>query len=537
MALGAGHALASQPPPLREWTNGRMDEWTNGRMNGANRARGAGLLPPWALLALYAAVLSAYLYQGLVPAFNADDLIQLQEPQDAANFLAQGRWGYYLVFAVLQGSNPLPLLATLLGAGLLLASGLLAAHLMHLREPLAVAALVLLASISPYYGALFSFDSTRIAYPLANLLAIAGLYALLSKRPAHWLAGVFLLALSPAFYPAAIHLVAVVLLARALVELLHCGRPFAPLPLLRAALGLLAGLLAYLALTALLRALLDWPAGARTDFNLSAAVERRREILCLFSHHSLPFLKGFRCRLPMEPVAIRGVVQQVALLGFLSFNVFALWRLGRDGRWRLPAFALLQFLLLLAPFFLILVSASSPFPPRSLYPLAMVYAFFLAYLIQQLASAMAASWAGRLRLGLIGIAAVGALGAAAQINARAFDEYMASRSDLLATNRIIARIETVLADAPADASPDWRSVPLVVIHDWPDIAGPTGRVGTARVQAWSRERIFRFVDRRFVPASPLQREAALVASQGRQRWPARDSVFLHQGVVVVVISR
>jgi len=507
-----------------------MDEWT--KQAGLALRR---LGEPGPLLALYLAVLAAYLYQGLVPAFNADDLIQLQEPEDAGNFLAQGRWGYYLVFAVLQGHSPLPLLATLIGVALMLVMALLAARLMHLRQPAAVAVLVLLASISPYYGGLFSFDSTRIAYPLANLLAVAGLAALCSERRVHWLAGIALLSLAPAFYPAAIHLAAVVLLARALAELLQCERLSMPWPLLRAAAGLLLGMLLYLLVTQVMRAGFGWPSSARNEIDLLAAIERRREILCLFSHHSMPFLAGFRCRLPMEPLAIRGALQTVALLGFLSFNALALWRLWQGGRWRIPAFLLLQFLLLIAPWFLILVSAGSPFPPRSLYPLALVYAFFLAWQVQQLAPA--GGWASRLRLGLLGIALVGTVGAAAQINARAFDEYMASRSDLLATNRIISRIETVLANPSPDAPADLRRVPLVVIHDWPDIAGPTGRVGTSRAQAWSRERIFRFVDRRFEAASDAAREAALAASEGRSRWPARDSVFLHQGVAVVVISR
>lgn len=515
---------------MGEATSAQLNEEANGRSHPTPWPQPG---QAWPLLALYAVVLVAYLYQGLVPAFNSDDLIQLQEPEDAANFLAQGRWGFYLVFTLLQGGNPLPLLATLLGAALLVACALMAARLMHLREPFAVAALVLIASISPYYGALFSFDSARIAYPLANLLAVAGLWGLLSKRPGYWLGGVALLALAPAFYPAAIHLAAVVLLARTLVELLRCDRRLAALALLRAALGLLIGLFLYLALTALLRGLLDWPAGARTDFSLLAAVERRREILCLFSHHSLPFLQGFRCRLPMEPLAIRGGVMLAAGIAFTAFNVFALLRLWRIGRWRIPAFGLLQFLLLLAPYFLILASAASPFPPRSLYPLAMAYAFYLAFVIQQLAPTAPGSWAHRWRAMLLGVAGLGALSAAAQINARAFDEYMASRSDLMATNRIVARIETVLADQP----PLSGSIPLVVIHDVFHFAGPTGRVGTARADSWSRERIFRFVDRRFVPAGELQRERALQEAAKRGVWPAQDAVFLHEGVIVVIISR
>ncbi|MBY0278639.1 hypothetical protein K2Z84_25175, partial [Candidatus Binatia bacterium] len=126
------------------------------------------------------------------------------------------------------------------------------------------------------------------------------------------------------------------------------------------------------------------------------------------------------------------------------------------------------------------------------------------------------------------------LGNAVAIDRRALDDYLASQSDILATNRIIGRIESLLADLPDVPRGE---IPIAVVYDRPTVAGPRGDVGTARSAPWSREWIFHLVDRRFtwVVGEPYQR--CWQAAQSHGEWPARDAVFLHDGIVVVVAAK
>src|SRR5215203_2262900 len=122
-------------------------------------------LPGWALTLTWAAVVLSYFYQGVIPAFNADDIIQMQWPDDTRTFLTQGRWCYYLVFVFIMHSNPAPLFSTAIGLTLIVATCVIAARILELRLAIATAIFVLISTISIYYGELFSFDSTRIATP------------------------------------------------------------------------------------------------------------------------------------------------------------------------------------------------------------------------------------------------------------------------------------------------------------------------------------------------------------------------------------
>src|SRR5215472_6593400 len=72
-------------------------------------------LPGWALALTFTSVMLVYFYQGVIPAFNADDIMQMQWPDDTLTFIAQGRWGYYWIFGFLMHSNPAPLFSTIVG--------------------------------------------------------------------------------------------------------------------------------------------------------------------------------------------------------------------------------------------------------------------------------------------------------------------------------------------------------------------------------------------------------------------------------------
>jgi hypothetical protein len=216
---------------------------------------------------------------------------------------------------------------------------------------------------------------------------------------------------------------------------------------------------------------------------------------------------------------------------FLTYSVVASYRSG--GARAAAAAIALNVALLVAPWFLILASGggrSAPFLPRSLYALSTVHAIWGATLLEAtlLSDLRAAALAALVACVVL------ILASAARINELVFEQYLASQSDLLATNRIIARIDELLADSPGAPTDD---IPIALIYDRPTISGPRGAIRTSRQPPWSREFIFRLIDHRFhwVPPARYQREWE--AARTRPEWPARGSVFLDDGVIVVVVNK
>jgi hypothetical protein len=482
-------------------------------------------LPGWGLAITWAIGVLVYFYQGVIPAFNADDIIQMQWPDDTWNFLAHGRWGYYLVFGFIMHSNPAPLFSTLVGTTLIVTTGMIAARILELRLAIATAIYTLISTISIYYGDLFAYHSLRIVPPLGNLLAIAGLFALMRRRLA---LGVVLLALAPGFYQPASELAAVVLVSWGVRQLL-CSDGFAKWPeFLKAAAGLIASLILYAVGTRAAYWALGLPIGDRISMDAFALVHRFGEIRQLFLVHSVPFLGQGAER--YQPSSVMGCVMVLGI-AFFAYTITAAHRAG--GTRAAVAALALNLTLLVAPWFLIFASGGgpirTPFSPRSLYALSAVHAIWAATLLL----ASAARWR-RAFLTILAVSVGLILTSAAHINELVFEQYLATQSDLFATNRIIARIEELLADTPGAPTDD---VPIAVIYDRWTTSGPRGSIGTARYASWSREFIFRLIDRRFHWVSPERYKREWQAARTHSEWPARDSVFLDDGVIVVVVTK
>lgn len=480
-------------------------------------------LPGWGLALTWTIVVLTYFYQGVIPAFNADDIIQMQWPADTLTFLTQGRWGYYAVFGFAMHSNPAPLFSTLVGVSLIFATGLIAARILEFRLAITTAIFVLIGAVSVYYGDLFGYHSTRIAYPLGNLLAIAGLFALLRGRVA---VGIVLLALAPGFYQAASELAAVVLVGWGLRQLLRPGGMSGWRTFLKATAGLLISLLLYVVGTRAAYWALGLPMNDRMSMDALALVHRFDEIRQLLTVHSLPFLAPAWAR--YQPVSVMACVTVLGF-AFLVYSVAAAYR--RNGPGGAAAAIALNLALLIAPWFLILASGglSAPFVPRSLYSLSTVHALWAATLLDGAAPRLRGAFFATLAVSGVLIVA-----SAAHINELTFERYLASQSDLLATNRIIGRIDDLLADTPGAPADD---IPLAVVYDRATFSGPRGAIPTSRKNAWSREFIFRLIDRRFHWVAPERYERERAAAQSHPEWPARGSVFLDDGVVVVVVTK
>lgn len=487
-------------------------------------------LTPAGLGWTYLVILIAYAYQAILPSLNSDDVIQIQSISgDAMTFIASGRWLFYAIFEWIQNNNPGGLFASAVGLAALLASSWMALRIIEFRHGAAVYAFLLLSSISIYYGMLFNFSSTRLAYPLANLLALGGLWLFLRRKP---LVGVALMSLAPAIYPAAAQVAGMTLICMAIAGLLR--EPDIAGTLRRFAwgvFGLLASLVLYAFITGLLYQWLGLPLSGRTEISPFAIIDNFAVVKKLFLKHSIPFISISR---GSPYISLRWILPLGAI--FLLF-IGLLVALCRTQCNRAKAFLVAGLIgcSFLAPFALAFAGSNTPFPPRSLIALAVLHAFWVAFFIDWAAED---SHSRRLRNraggAMLVFAGLFVFDSAAQFNKYAFDMYLATRVDLLATNRIVQRIETLAAEQEVALL---NEQPLVVIYDQPIPvpSSPRGDVGTARFLPWSREWIFRIVDPRYRPAPQLE-QAARDAAQGRGAWPSKDAVFFMDETVVVIIS-
>ncbi|MCG8641127.1 MAG: glucosyltransferase domain-containing protein [Desulfobacterales bacterium] len=477
-----------------------------------------------------------YLYQGAAPAFNGDDVIQIQYPEDANTFLAQGRWGYFLIFGKLFQSNPAPVIATFFGSILLVVTGIFACRILKFNRLASVAVLVAVSSISVYYGALFSYDSTRIAYPVANFLAVYGLYLTVTNRR---MAGLFLMSLAPAFYPVASELAATVFMALLTVKLTGTGKSFSIQKELLPGVFIIASMILYSLGTRLISKFFGFPVDARTEMDLFAVFHRFPDILSLFCSHSFPVLAPYGPRSPAyQTVYPFGVSLSIFAL-FLICTAISIYILFSEKRKKyLLLLMMFQLGLIIAPFGLIFASKDAHFPPRALYPFALVHGFYAAFAIEKLMDCRnrcnnsIQRYATR---GVLLLAGILLLFNATRINMRAFDEYLASRSEILMANRIFMRIEQTVADNPLFKNePQWR---IAVVCNKETLIGPRGNISSSMHVHWSKERIFHFLSRRITVAGAAEQEAAQKAALNRGEWPASDSVFTMGDLIVVVIHK
>lgn len=479
-----------------------------------------------------------YLYQGLAPAFNADDVLQVQYPEAAYEFLAQGRWGYFLIFGKLFRSNPVPVFATVLGSIMLVLTGIYACRVLGFRRQVSVAVLVAVSSVSVYYGELFSYDSTRIAYPIANLLAIYGFYLTVMGKQVK---GILLMSMAPAFYPVAAELVATLFVAFLIVRLTDTEKDFSIRKGFFLGMSIIVSLILYALTARLISKFFGFPLGGRTEMDMLAALHRSTEILSLITKHSFPILSSFGPKLSVYPRIYPLIVELSILALFVICITFSIHLLVRAGRKHyIFPLLLLHLALVIMPFVLIFASKDAIFPSRAFYPFALVHGFYAAFVLEKLLDGCGTdqflnSVRGYTFRGVLLLVGFLLFFHAAAINMRAFDEYLASRSEILMANRIFMRIENTIAENPRFIG--INQLKLAVINNKETYMGPRGYWGAAMHTPWSKERIFHFLDRHIVVAGQAQQKLAQQAAITHGEWPAADSVFILGDLIIVVIHR
>lgn len=474
-------------------------------------------------------IFSIYIFQFSSITFNADDVIQIQSiSRDALTFLPKGRWGLFLVFEYIQDNNPGGVFLGFVGLCFLFASALLSAKIIGIRSNLGLFAFTTLASVSIYYGFLYDFTSSRLAYPIANFFALLGLYAVFRRR---LLIGVVLISIAPAFYPASIEIAGATLISATIAGLTwDRERPLRKFLIGGAAI--LLGLVLYVLVYQALLVVLDIPKHPSTGSSWRAVEANFSRILWLFKNHSIPFVSWQKWSYYVSNLYV--VPLGVVFAVFLAFVGLRAWRSG--GALRLGLVLVLTFLSLLVPYAFIFVSVRADYPPRSLVAFATVQAVWVAVVVEDLAtrptvrrSVVTYVKGAALLCGLLLLFEHGS-----QINKRAYDRTLATKSDFLATNRIIMRIEDLFAEA---GRPIGSPQALVVIVRNGKAAGPRGEAGSARFHPWSKEWVFRLVDNRFIPASAAEMDKAKASAVGRSAWPSRNSVYLQGAAVVVIVGK
>lgn len=486
------------------------------------QTRNIALLERFGTRHFLACLLVAYLCYSsaiILPAFNADDIIQTQSVSgDTATFAAQGRWGYFFVYRHLFQANPAGPFALLVGIALLCGAGAIAARSLGARTALSTSAFILVSAVSIYFAICFSFDSTRIAYPLSVAIAALSVHLMHSRR---WVAGALLFALAPALFPAAVQVGLTIVLAVSLGVLL-AGRGVGP-AVRQAALGLagaVVGMVLYLLLTKLSPLWTGVPLNLRSSVDPVAALAEYRRFLKILAGHTLPSgldLPHFNALMQLSISAL------IAILAGLVVSI----AVAGGGALATLFGALLALGLFVAPFCLAFASPIDDFGPRALIAYGFTHAAIAALAIEACAKRGLSAW------GPAGVAACLVLGTSVAISQTAFDEYLTSRNDFLATNRILLRVEEVAAEAGLPTS---GPIPLVVRYEQPFSMASTGDPATSRGMAWSREWIFRHIDPRVVPLFGPERGPILEKAGERPQWPRPGSVFAIDGVVVVNIN-
>ena len=482
----------------------------------------------------------AYGHQFLSPAFLADDVIQLQPAsKDSQMFLQAGRWGYYLVFRYLLDEGSGGLAAGSFGLIFQIYAAYLVASTIRFRNTGATFFFCAFFVVHVFYAHLFAFDSTRLAYPIGNLLAALGLYAGFRRR--HVIAiGCF--ALAPAFYPAAIQIGVAGAVVAVIVGHFRGEPGGGPSDLLRYAFLIFFGLVTYFVSMKVGFKVFEIPPLERSDFEISTlfSVEYFARLERLFLSWSVPFISGFRTtyftNLVVWPYGIFFL-----LFAYLVLKTMVIRREIFGGGFLMILF----FVLLVSPYLLAFAAPMrEEFDPRSLYVFGLVGGAFAAVpfdgVLVQWSRSIGGRWEGFYRI-LVRVLAVlmMAMLAGNIILANKFstDDQLASQSDLLAVNRIIYRAEQVAASAGLDAR---NSIPIHVFvkSSWRQ-AGPRGDLSSARYPAWSKDWIFRLVDNRFIPLPAWHRaiigEELDRLAKSRSAWPHEDSVFVEDGIVVVVL--
>lgn len=392
---------------------------------------------------------------------------------------------------------------------------LIAARLIGIRGVIPLSLAASIGSIHPSFMELFGFDSVRVAYPLGNLVGVLGL-AIATLGRWYVIPAAILVSLAPSFYPSAISFVGIVVCFIAAARL-RSGKTVKHVAsvVLQYCIVVGLGVFIYLVVTKVIIYLTGSYVDSRFKMDFYTIPER---IPFFFKQIKFGLLGSF----PYE------TKKSYFLLVFSSL-IFVPTRKVKTTLINILILALAA----MAPAIFSLVVPCGYIPYRALYPYAFYYGGIIG--IATSISSFGSDFIDnlvRIAGGCFGVVLLG--GFILSCNVYAFHERIAYQADILMTNRMLYRIESL--DSFPSLPPNNRTIAVVGhTRGWTSNAG-IGSVKTNRDAPWSKTRIFRVLDNSLNPAVGQQLAEAKKLARGHSAWPAKDSVFIENNMIIVVLE-
>ena len=450
------------------------------------------------------------------------------DPYPSSKTYAEGRWLSDLVL-FLQGGSGVPSVQMAVATAIHLANGFLFAYLVGAKGRLAAFLIASLISLHPAFLDYYSFTREHISFVLGDTFALAGFLVLSrsSGAVASRSTALLCLVLAVALYPPKIALVAFVLLAWCLTRFLGTDvaeevtdrRERSTVQDLAWSAGLLLGTMGVYYVTTLVT--LRHASGRRTHINDACAA--LREALLAYSQ----VVADFTTRVDYLPA----LLSWLPALGMALGVVALLWQACKKS---LPTLGLAMILIGLLPPALnlsFIVNEQSWRAGRILFPQAYAMAFFLAAALTVTAFRVLVVPISVLIIYFFAIVGM------QETNTAAFK----SMFELATMNRIVSRMEAVAPRIDSDSMPiavigrlhfndrRYRRFTNTLYHP---------HIRSDAFAPYRQREFVNFFMGRDAAIGPSAEELSQVIHRtaGRRPWPATDSVFVVDNVIVVLLE-
>lgn len=478
--------------------------------------------------AAFLLIFLAYFYQSAIPAYNPDDIATILSIRQK---ITHGRW-MTLIGAYLFENNPLPVISLFIASILIYFTFFISAQIIGLKHPVATFAFITLGSISHFWEMLFSFDTVRIYYAFANFMAIFGIYSFFRYR---WFIGCFCLSIATATYQPSLTLALTVIAASTLIALVKTDG-FEPLKFLfRLILAICASLLLYFLSLKIASLLFPVAHSKLMVFSPIAAIYRLDHIWQLFRNYSFPILPSATT----EPSIIR--FARIATFAF--FLIANLSMCVQRHQYKKCGIVLLFLIFLfIVPYIFVFVQiGTSYYPAYSLYSFSVVFATGFAVLMENIFETETRKSTKFIRYGRIILVSWFILClfiSVSYISQESFNKYLLTQSDLLIADQMISRIETIQGDNEDKRISD---IPILVFDNKTRGANLSLIRSGVFIAPWSKDRIFSILDSKYISyykssywdsgSNSLYPVPNNFVDRGY--WPAEDSVFIQDGVIII----
>ncbi len=437
----------------------------------------------------------------------------------------EGRWFSDLLLRLLGGAG-VQSSQMYIAIGLFIVNAIIVAEMFGAEGRIATFFAAAFLSVYPAILDRYSFPGCEIMFVTADTFAVLAVFVLHRQRNA-WkaLAGaVPLIVLCLATYQPAIGLAAFLVLAFCVLLILRTqeGDSHNVIPVGRLAAAIGAMVLGMAAYYATVRMTVSLNTHQRTHVN------SLQEVIGQIIGSFPAFVKYFTSGSDYLPPSLRWLPLTVILLGSVSL-IFMAWRK------RFPAVLAVIFLLGLMPVALratyIINSQSFEDVGRIVYPYGFALLFFL----------LASRRIRRLRMvsySAIILLTYFCLVLATQETNKA---YLKKIFDTNKINRIAARIENVVPDLYSKKRPlvvaGYLSMNDANYKNYPN-TGNRSQLNEETFIFYRQPELLNFYFGRDVLDSPTiqQRDRAILSMKGRRPWPAPDSVYVADGIVVVLLE-